>query len=176
MKRGIILLASLLLAVVNVLGNARAQSEIVASLDWRNTQLPESTVLRHDDVEGPILEINVNQRDIVSLWSLDRPPVENETHAIRGRIRVQSTSANAQFEMWTCFGDDGDWYSRMRIDLDTSNQDSGWVDFELPFDLGGDYTLDFPPNRMLLALELPDGGLLWISNLDLVQYGPRTEH
>lgn len=171
MKRRVILLGSLLLAIVNILGIAHAESEIVASLDWRHTQLPESTVLHHDDDEGPILEVNVNHRDIISLWSLDRPQVENQAHAIKGRIRVQSTSGNAQFEMWTCFGDDGDWYSRMRIDLDTSDQDSGWVDFEVPFDLGGDYTLDFPPNRMLLTLELPDGGLLWISNLDLVQYG-----
>ena len=55
--------------------------------------------------------------------------------------------------------------------VNPSDQNPGWVDFEIPFDLGGNYTLDFPPNKMLLSLELPDGGLLWISNLDLVQYG-----
>jgi len=170
MKRRVILLGLPLLAIVNVLGLAHAQPGVVASLDWRDTQLPESTVLRHDDDEGPVLEVNVNHRDIISLWSLVRPQVENQAHAIKGRIRVQSTSGNAQFEMWTCFGDDGDWYSRMRIDLNPSGQESEWVDFEIPFDLGGDYALDFPPNKMLLMLELPEGGLLWISNLDLIQY------
>jgi len=170
MKRRVIFLSSSLLAIFNVLGFAHAQSEIVASLDWRHAQLPESTVLRHDDNEEPILEVNINHRNIVSLWSLNQPQVENEAHAIRGRIRVQSTSNNAQFEMWTCFGDDGDWYSRMPIDLDPSVQVSGWLDFEVPFDLGGKYSLTFPPNKMLLTLGLPDGGLLWISNLDLVQY------
>lgn len=171
MKRRVILLSSSLLAIFNVLEFAHAQSEIVATLDWRHAQLPESTVLRHDDGEGPILEVNVNHRDIVVLWSLDQPQVENEAHAIKGRIRVQSTSDNAQFEMWTCFGDDGDWYSRIPIDLHPSDQVSGWLDFEVPFDLGGEYTPSFPPNKMLLALELPDGGLLWISNLALIQYG-----
>lgn len=170
MNRRVTLLSASLLIMLNVFELAHAQSKIVASLDWRHAQLPKSTALHHDNLEGPILEVNVNHRDIVMLWSLDRPQVENEAHAIRGRIRVQSASVNAQFEMWTCFGDDGDWYSRMPINLGPSDEVSGWTDFEVPFDLGGDYTLSFPPNKMLLTLELPDGGLLWISNLELVQY------
>ena len=42
MKRCIILLCSSLLAFFNVLEFAHAQSEIVASLDWRHAKIPES--------------------------------------------------------------------------------------------------------------------------------------
>ena len=170
MKKRFFTLSFSLLTVFGVAKFAHAQAEIVASLDWRHAPLPETTVLRHDDDEEPVFEIKVNHRNIISLWSIDQPPVENEAHAVRGRIRVQSVSGNAHFEMWTCFGDDGDWYSRMPVNLSLSIKDSEWLDFEIPFDLGGDYTLGFPPNKMLLTLELPDGGLLWLSNLDLVQY------
>ena len=79
-------------------------------------------------------------------------------------------SGNAQFEMWTCFGDDSDWYSLTLVSSKASGQQSEWLDFEVPFDLGGDYAPSFPPNKMLLTLDLPEGGLLWISNLDLVHY------
>ena len=73
--------------------------------------------------------------------------------------------------MWTCFGDDGDWYSHAPVPLRFSAQDPEWVEFEVPFDLGGDYSPTFPPAKMLFTLRLPDGGLLWLSKLTLVQYG-----
>ena len=170
MKTNVVLRATSLLLILSATKFAHAEARIVASLDWSRAQLPESTALRHDPNEGAVLEVNVNRREILSLWSLDRPQVDSEAHAIRGRIRVEAVSGSARFEMWTCFGDDGDWYSRTPIGLDDAGQPSQWLDFEIPFDLGGDYVLAFPPNRMLLTLDLPDGGLLWISNLTLVHY------
>lgn len=170
MKKRVVLRSMLFLVILNTLTFAHADSEIVASLEWSYAQIPELAVLRHDRNEGPVLEVNVNRRAIVSLWSLDQPQVESEAHAIRGRIRVEAVSGNAQFELWTCFGDDSDWYSRTTIRAKPSGQHSEWLDFEVPFDLGGDYAPDFPPNKMLLTLDLPEGGLLWISNLDLVHY------
>ena len=170
MSRSAALLSMLLVVILNNAALAHAEAEVVASLAWSNAKLPGLAVLRHDRVEGPILEVNVNRKAILSLWSLDQPQVENATHAIRGRIRVEAVSGDAQFEMWTCFGDDGDWYSLTPINSRRSSQQSEWLDFEVPFDLGGDYTPSFPPNKMLLTLSLPEGGLLWISNLDLVHY------
>ena len=170
MTRPLALLSLFFLVILNTSTFAHAESEIVASLDWSHTQLPELTVLRHDLDEGPVLEINVNQRQIFSLWSLKQPQVKSEAHAVRGRIRVEAVSGNAQFVMWTCFGDDGDWYSLAPINSKPSDPHSEWLDFEVPFDLGGDYSLSYPPNKMLLTLDLPEGGLISISNLDLVQY------
>ena len=163
MRKRIILLS--VVATFSFTESAYAQFEIIASLEWPTATLPESTVIRQHDSEGPVLEINVNRRDIINLWSFEQPGVRNAAHAIKGRMRVQSASDNARFEMWTCFGNDEDWYSLLPIAVS-----DGWVDFEVSFDLGGDYTLSFPPNKILFALDLPDGGLLWISNLELVQY------
>lgn len=170
MKRRVVLRSMWFLAILNATTVAHAESEMIASLDWAYAQIPELTVLGHDRNEGPVLAVNVNQKTILSLWSLDQPQVESVAHAIKGRIRVAAVSDNAQFEMWSCFGDDGDWYSRTLISSIHSDQHSEWLDFEVPFDLGGDYTPSFPPNKMLLTLYLPEGGLLWISNLDLVHY------
>ena len=170
MKSTVILRSTLFLVILNISTFARAEPEIVASLDWSDAQVPELTVLHHDPNEGPVLEVNVNRREIFSLWSVDRPQVGSEAHAIRGRIRIEAVSGNAKFAMWTCFGDDSDWYSRMPISANPSVELSEWIDFEVPFDLGGDYELRYPPNKMLLTLDLPEGGLLWISNLDLVYY------
>ena len=170
MKSRVVLRSMLFLVILNAATFAHAESEIVASLNWSYENVPELTALRYDRNEGPILEVNVNRRAILSLWSLDRPQVESEAHAIRGRIRVEAVSGNAQFEMWTCFGDDSDWYSLTLVSSKASGQQSEWLDFEVPFDLGGEYAPSFPPNKMLLTLDLPEGGLLWISNLDLVHY------
>lgn len=170
MKSRVVLRNILFLGILTASRFAYAESEIVASLNWSYDNVPELAALRHDQNEGPILEVSANRRALLSLWSLDQPAVESAAHAIRGRIRVAAVSGNAQFEMWTCFGDDSDWYSLTLVSSNASGQHSEWVDFEVPFDLGGDYAPGFPPNKMLLALDLPEGGLLWLSSLELVQY------
>ena len=64
MTRPVLILSMLFLVILNTSTFAHAESEIVASLDWSHAQLPELTVLRHDGSEGPVLEVNVNWREI----------------------------------------------------------------------------------------------------------------
>lgn len=105
----------------------------------------------------------------MTLVEIANPGVTKSRYVVRGRIRYRGVAGDGYLEMWSLFGDGGRYFTRTLGDagpLQKITGSSEWREFGLYFDATG---AKAPLEKLTIALVLPRGGEVSISNMTLVE-------
>jgi len=110
-----------------------------------------------------------------TVLTIDAPSIRTSRYAVAGKVRYQDVAARSYLEMWSCFPDGGQYFSRTLASrglLGSIEGSSDWRDFSLPF------TINHSPSRpekLVVNVVLTGRGTVWLSPPSLVQYAENED-
>ena len=160
--------------VLITLSSTASAEEVLARYSWEGAATgPGMRVL------PPSAEMAFAQLEIVPspgvpsrFLTIDRPRITSSRYALRGKVRYDGVEGDGYLEMWNLFPNGGRFFSRSLAQegpMQSLRGSSGWRPFVLPFfnDAGAP-----PPSRLEMNVFLPGRGSVFLSPLELVQFGP----
>lgn len=150
---------------------------IVREISWkalRETQEAPMGELVEGKKPGPIdvLKVENEGREpgTINVFRLDHPGITSFRYAVTGQVRYESVEETGYLEMWSAFGDKGEYFSRTLGEwgpMRSLQGSSDWRPFSLPFLANEQHGL---PTRLVVNVVLPGKGTVYMGPLRVVQY------
>jgi hypothetical protein len=109
------------------------------------------------------LRITATEPTVVNLFETGDLDVENARLIYQAKVRTEKVEGKAYLEMWCCFADKGDFFSR---GLDTALSGThGWTTLHTPFFLKKGQN----PDNVRLNLAIKGAGTVWIDDVRILK-------
>jgi hypothetical protein len=154
-----------------------AEGKVVQVVRWSEAKAATGTLVEDPEkVLGQVLMLDApkGERTQIRLVTLEKPSVGPPAYVLRGRVRYEHVGGTGYLELLNYFsGYPRPFFTRTMSDSGPDQSLSGtsdWRAVELPFYVAGDQ-MKGPerPSKLELNVMLPEGGAVYLSDLELVQ-------
>jgi hypothetical protein len=170
--------------VLSFLAPHAIAEETVRSISWEEVKaegrLTGGEVMRSgEDREGIILKIDhsgqTHQR--TELLNIENPGITRPVYALMGEVAYEDVKGKGYIEMMNHFPGGKSFFSRTLAPsgpMAVLKGTSGWRQFMLPFFTNrgdpGFVRQSLRPERLMISVVLPEGGIVYLSSLRLIQF------
>ncbi len=174
---------ALFIILLFLVPNAMAE-ETLHSIVWNEVKAAGNlsggeVILAKDESKGAILKIDNSKQTEkkTSVITIDNPDIKRAVYALIGEVSYKDVNGKGYIEMISHFPGSGSFFTRTLTrsgPLAALKGSSGWRPFMLPFFMKqGDpeFTKQSRgPEKLTISVVLPEGGVVYLSSLRLVQY------
>jgi len=123
---------------------------------------------------GPTEQLKIvnaeDRRKVVTVLRIDSPGITSSRYAVHGQVRCEGVQGKGYLEMWSCFADGGEYFSRTLGRYGPMRKlegSCGWRPFVLPFFITEGTAR---PETLVINVVLPGRGTVYLGPLRLLQY------
>lgn len=114
-------------------------------------------------VDGNTMRIDFTGNRTVRLFDVKDPGVEQCQLTYRAEIKAEGIEGRAYLEMWCCFANRGEFFSKGVQQAVSGTSD--WAEYEIPFHLKKGQA----PELIKLNLVVEGRGVVWLRNIELLK-------